>query len=373
MAYILQNRIELSIFIDDKEYPLEDTNQLNFLHISQVATTFFPTFCFQIVDNSRIMDIIGLQDGIPVRIVIKQGENRNQIFNFRMRHALKQTGNPIPTYTIDGYYDSPRWYSGTTNRNIRGTANEVLAEIASQCGLQYDGVATNDSMLWTPQNSRWRQFAKDVTMNAYVNPTSCMCSVLDLDGVLRLRDIHNLTEDRINIVAFQNQDNAVTSVSNESIAQSGFNNAISGYWNARVVQSSTGDATHDRVDQLQFKADSRSPLFNTAVKDDARAGMVRFSPIDVGNLHPNYERASYQNNRYRNLFSLGQQLLINQPTQFRIFNPVTFSVQKEDQSQDISASGNYTVSGRAILIQGTNYGEKLVIVRHGTNENYVEG
>lgn len=373
MAYIIQNRIELSIFIDDKEYPLEDTNQLNFLHISQQATTFFPTCCFQIVDNARILDIIGLQDGIPIRIVIKQGENSNQTYNFRMRHRLKQTNNPIPTYTIDGYFDSPMWYAGTTNRNIRGTSGEVMEYIASMCGLNYDGVVTNDSMLWTPQNSKWHQFAKDTTLNAYVNDQSCMCFALDLDGTLLFRDINNLTDNRIQIVANQNQDNAITSIAHSDIAQSGFNNAISGYWNTRISQSATADDSHTKIDQLQFKSDSRSPLYNKTVKNDVRAGSVRFTPIDVGNLHPNYHKAAYQNNRYRNLFSLGQQLLLTQPTKFRIFDSINFSVQKEDQSQDVSASGNYTVSGRAIMVQGSNYGEKLVVMRHGTNEAYVEG
>lgn len=373
MAYIIQDRIEISIFIDDNEYPLGDTNQLNFLHISQQATTFFPTCCFQVVDNARIMDRIGLQDGIPIRIVIKSGQKNMQTYQFRMRHVDKQTGNPIPTYTIDGYYDSPAWYSGTTNRNIRGTANDVLQQIATACGLKYEGTVTNDSMLWTPQNANWRQFAKDVALNAYVDDTSCMCVVLDLDGTIRFKDINNLGPGKLKILAYQYAEDAITAIANKNITSSGFNNAISGYWNTRVSQSVTADATHTTIDQLQFKSDSRSPLFNTAVKQQAQRGAVRFSPIDVGNNHPNYEKASYQNMRYRNLYSMSQQLLIVQPTQFKMFDRIVFSVQKEDQSQDVSASGSYTVSGRAIMIQGANYGEKLIVTRHGTNENYVEG
>jgi hypothetical protein len=373
MSYIIQNKIEISIFIDGNEYPLSTINSLNFLHMGASAAMDFPTCCFQIVDQSRTIDSMGLQDGIPLRIVVRSGQSNSQTFNFRKFNHLKDSSGPFAVYTIDGYYDSPLWFTGTTNQNIRSTSGGILSTIASQCGLNYDGVDTNDSQLWTPQNKKWRQFAKETTMNAYVDDTSCMCSALDFSGTLRFKDINNLPDATQKIIAYQYSTDAITAVAFQNKAGSGFNNSVTGYSNTRVSQSITADQTYTTINQLQFESDSRAPLYNTAVRDKAKNGPVRFSPIDVGNNHPNYERASYQNNRYRNLFSMGLEILIPQQTQFQLFDKINFSVQKEDTSQDTSASGEYTISGRAIYVQGSNYAEKLQVIRHGTNETYVEG
>lgn len=373
MGYLVQGRIEVSIFIDDNEYPLMDTNTLNYLHIGTSVITGFPTLCFSITDVDRTIERIGLQDGIPIRVVLKSANSDTQIYLFRKFHHKKPPSSSAPTYIIDGYYDSPLWFAGSTNVNIRGSSNDVLQSIASTCGLKYAGASTNDAQLWTPQNKGWRQFAKEVTNNAYISDSSCMCLALDLDGTLKFVDVNNLPTPKRKIIAYEYADDAITAVDFTNSASSGFNNALSGYWNTRVKQSLTADALHTPIDQLQFTADVRAPLYNTAVKTQAKRGAVRFSPIDVGNLHENYERASYQNMRYRNLFSFGLSLLLNQSTTFQIFEKINFSVQKVDASQDTSTAGVYTITGRSLYINAANYAEKLQVVRHGTNETYVQG
>jgi len=238
--------------------------------------------------------------------------------------------------------------------------------------LKYDGISTNDAQLWMPQNKAYRMFAKDVANNGYVNDTSCTALCVDLDGTMRYKDVNNLPTATKQIIAYQYKQGYTTAIEVAISASSGFNNAVSGYQNMRVAQSTTG-TSQSTITDLSFTFDSKAPLYNQPLKTELKRGPVRFGPIDVGNVHDNYERASYQNTRYRNLFSMGLDLMLPVISDIQLLDQVNFSVQREDAEQDVSNSSAYTVTGHSIYIQGASYFEKLNIVRHGTNSTYVGG
>lgn len=368
MGYILNERLEVSIFINDNEYPLDRLNLLNSLHIGTSVRGSVPLLSFQITDVQRALDQIGLIDGSPIRVVIKPNGQQTRTYNFRHFNHVRPQGGASFIWTIYAYYDNPLYWNSTTSVGIRGTSNDVLSEIAKTCGLQYDGTASNDNQLWMPNNQNYRSWAKSICDLGYVDDTSCMVLGLDLDGTLRYKNVNKLPTPTKNVVAYQKQANAYTAVDMQLSTSSGFNNAVTGYQNLRMAQSSIGDTTQTALSDLSFTSDSKTPLYNQQLKAKLNRGPVRFGPIDVGNSHENYERSSYQNLRYRNLYSFGLELLIQDLTNFQLMEQFTFSVQKEDTSIDNVNSGVYKISGHSLYIQGSNYFEKLGIVRNGTNE-----
>lgn len=373
MGYLLQDRIEISVFIDDKEYPLGAINLLKSLHITTTFRGALPLLSMQIDDVQHILDRIGLQDGIPIRVAIKPNGKNTKTYNFRkFDHNRNQSGGSF-VYTIYGYWDAPKYWLATSSEPIKGTSSDVLKEIASNCDLKFDGDATNDSQLWLPKNRPFRSWAKDIALNGWVDDDSCMVLGVDLDSTLRYKNVNNLPEPTKTVVAYQLSKDKYTAMEVEVNAASGFNNNTTGYQNMRYAQSTMADELHTQLKDLSFTPDSKSPLYNKELKDQIPRGAVRFGPIDVGNVHDNYEKASYQNTRYRNLFNMGLDLLIQQPTEFQLGERMIFSVQNEDTGQDASNSGNYTVSGHAIYVQGSTYAEKVSITRHGSNEKYVGG
>lgn len=331
-----------------------------------------PTLSLGITDAERILERIGLQDGIKIRIVLKATGRNAETYNFRKFNHKSTFNGQCYEYLITGYLDYPLYLLGTTAAGIRGTSSTVMSAIADRTGLKYLGDTTSDSMLWMPQNKPWCVYGWNVASYGYLSDSSCMVNGVDFDGTLRYFDVNNLKGTPIKALAYAYAEDAITVTDMQAMADSGLGNSLTGFNNGRYVQSIAGDS-HTLVDQLAFTPNSRAPLYNKTVKETAGRGAFRFGPISVGNVHANYERAHYQNMRYKNLFSMGLGLLVNTPTEIRQFDRINLSVQKEDTSQDTSTSGVYVVSGRAILVQGVNYAERLEVIRHGTNENYVSG
>src|SRR6478736_3426351 len=188
MSYLLNQQIEISIFVADKEYPLEAINLLNWLH---VATTFrhaLPIVGFQILDVQHVFDRIGLLDGTPLRVVVKANGKDNRTFLFRKFNHKREFKGDAYQWTVYGYWDAPMYWTASSVRAVEGTAHSVLQEIAQTCGLKYDGVATNDSQIWVPRNRTYRAWAKDIVDHSWVNDNSCMVLGVDLDGSLRFKN-----------------------------------------------------------------------------------------------------------------------------------------------------------------------------------------
>lgn len=368
MGYLVNERIEVSVYIDDKEYPLDALNILNYLVIGTMFKVDVPTMSMQITDVRHVLDKIGLKDGTPIRVVVKPYGKDSRTYRFRKFNHSRVLGGSSYIWTIHGYWDAPLFWAGSSVRSIQGSTNSVLAEVARTCGLEYDGTTTNDSQLWLPRNRVYRTWAKDIVDHAWVNNTSCMIMGIDLDGILRFKNANALPQPEKKIVAYQLAADAVTAVDVQVSASSGFNNALTGYQNMRVAQSTTADQTTEAIKDLSFTPDSKAPLYNEKLKTSLGRGAVRFSPIDAGNVHLNYERAAYQNLRYKNLFSLGLDVMLVEASDFKLGERVTLSIQNEDTGQDNANAGVYTVSGHSLYIQGANYAEKLAVCRHGTNE-----
>jgi hypothetical protein len=368
MGYLIQEKIEVSIYVADQEYPLAATNLLNWLHIATSVRHGLPVFGFQVTDVQHVFDNIGLSDGTPIRIVVKPYGKDSRTYSFRKFNHRRDFNGEAYMWTVTGYWDAPKYWAESSVAAIEGTANAVLEQIASTCGLKYDGTTTNDHQIWVPRNKTYRAWAKDIADHAWVTETSCMVLGVDLDGTLRFKNVSDLPPPTQKILGYTYASDAMTAVDIKVNASSGLNNALTGYQSMRVAQSTMADATHETIKDLSFTPDVKSPLYSDDIKKSLAQGAVRFSPIDAGNVHQNYERAAYQNLRYRNLFSLGLEAMMIDTIDVQLLERITIGLQVEGAAQDTPNSGVYTTSGHAIYVQGANYAEKLGLTRHGTNE-----
>lgn len=374
MGYAVNDRVEISLFIDSMEYPLGQGGVLDFLQIGSSTKGLLPTIHFGITDSVHALDQLQLQDGIPLRVTIKGYSSSTVTYNFRKFNHKRSFNGSCYVYEVDGYWAAPLYWAGTTLAGITGSSSAVLSSIASTCGLKFNGITTNDTQLWMPRNRSYGMFAKKVASRGYVSDASYMIHCVDMTGTMQYQDVNNLPAPKAAIILNQMSTTAFTAIDVSAVAASGLNNQITGYWNTRYEQSTTNStALTTAHDTVQFEADSRSPLFNTAVKSDTSRGLMTYAPIDVGNVHSNYERAAYQNMRFANLYNMDVQFLMSTPTNLDLLSTFTFSVTNEQDAQDTGYAGNYAVSARAIYIKGATYAEKLIGSRHGTNFSYVSG
>jgi hypothetical protein len=373
VGYIVSNTIEVSIFINNVEIPLDTNNILNFLHMGCTTHGALPTCHFAVTDVRHSFDSIPLQDGIPIRITIKPGGNSTQTYNFRKFHSKKVFNGNAYVYEVDGYWDAAKYWMGTSVAGLRGTSSDVLSQIASTCGLQYDGVTTNDSQLWMQRNRTYFEFAKKTVDRGYVNDTSCMSFGVDLTGTMRYRNVNALPAPTTKLVHAQLVQGAYTVMQYTPVAKSGINNKMTGYANVRNDQSLIAPAISTPFTTLAVTPDSTSILMNTTVKSQVVRGYQSYGGLDMGNTHDSYEKAVYQNLRYSNLFSLDVVFFMYTPTTLTLFDTFAFAAENEVEQQDVDYSGNYTIAARAIFITGATYSEKLLCTRQGTNAAYTVG
>lgn len=375
MGYMVANRVELSLFIGDIEYPLDlgSNNVLNYWHMAASTKFRLPTCCFSLLDASHALDKINLQDAIPIRLALRGNQGDLVTYNFRRFNSNRVLTGDAWQYTVDGYWDSSRFWGGTAIASVNGTSNGALSTIAQQCGLGFSGTDTADQMLWMPGNRKMHDFASMIQDAGYVDDSSLMKWGVDLDGTLRYRNINNLPDkDRpTKLLAYEQSQDSYTVVDYAPTVDSGFNNASTGYMNDQYIQSALAGSYSSVESQITVTSDSRSPEYNKTAREQTVRGKVSHSPINFGTVHPKMERARYQNNRYSGLFSVGMEFLINTPTKVKLFDTINFTTQTEQQKEDRMFSGIYVVTGRVVYVKGATYAEKLYATRQGTNLDYV--
>ncbi|QRE00339.1 hypothetical protein [Burkholderia phage BCSR5] len=371
MGYIVTDRIELSLFINGVEFPLglDSFNVMKFLHMAESVKFRVPTCHFAVTDAGHSLDKINLQDAIPIKIAVKGSGGPTRVYNFRKFNHKRTFEGDAFAYEMDGYFDAPRFWAGTAVSGFTGTSDGALSMLAQQNGLKYSGWKTNDSMTWMPGNRKQHAWASEIEAHAYAGDDSFMRWGIDLEGNMRYRNILGLQDSKKRIIAHQIVEGAASAVDYEVLAGSGFSNASEGYGNNRFVQSADGKGLV--LSDLQFKADSRSPLFSKTMKEKVQRGRITHSPINFGTVHPNYERAAYQNARFESLYSLELSCQIFGQSYMDMFDVITFSTETEKQTEDAAYSGTYVVTGKAIYVEGATYSEKVFISRMGVNQPYV--
>jgi len=373
MGYVLSDRLEVSIFINDVEYPLDTMNVLDFLHLGMSTRQLLPTCHFRIVDVMHVFDSLSLQDGIPIRISLKPWQATTQTYDFRKFHHKKTFNGTEFSYEVDGYLAVPKYWAGTLTSSMRGTSADIISSISATCGFTYDGDVTNDNQLWIPRNRTYGEFATKIASRGYVNDSSYMVLGTGLDGKLHYKNITTLPPSKKTLTFGQATQGTYPVINYAPRATSGLSNRMTGYQHSRYTQSLLSETTFDSFQSVTFTPDVKGPLFNTAIKNNIVTGYKTFGGIDVGNTHENYDQAIYQNIRFANTYSMTVEFELFIPSELNLLDKFTFSVDTTQQMQDVAYSGDYIVAAKAQYIQGARFVEKILGTRQGTNLNYDQG
>ena len=366
MSYIVQDRIEISVLFGNLNYPLNQFNSLNYLHLGSSVKVLVPTLKLSVVDQSGMLNNGLLVDGLEITIVLKTiGSNDTSLqYKFTLTGIESTTVENGTNYTIYGMGGGLQFFANTALTGIRGTSNDVIKEIANRCGLLYEGTNTSDSQLWMPQNRTWAVFARNVAKAGYVNDRSFMRLACTLDGRLRYLNLSNPGESVATLVQGHIQPNMIPVLFHEPKISNGPNNIMSGYGLHRYKQSIDSPELRDKV---TYVPDSRTPMLNTQAKNQAGRGIITYSPLDFGNNNESYEAAIYQNRRLGSLYSVGCDFITTYATGLSVLDRINFASEQDSGEVDNSVTGQYILTAHAILVQGTNYYEKLEGFRQGTN------
>lgn len=373
MAYVVEGKIEVSLFINNQEFPLESINTLNFLKIAWTTRGLLPLCHFSIFDGLHTLDQLELQDGIPLRITLKPLASPTVTYNFRKFHHTKDFNGNGFIYEVDGYLDFPLYWAGTSIAGIQGSSSSALQQIAQKCGMSFSGSSTSDAQLWMPRNRTYGEFANSIKKRGFATPNSYMELGVNPDGSMIYRDVTQLPAPTQTVILGEYQSGSYTAADYNPKAKSGLVNKMTGYNNTRFAQSMVSDKLSVANSNVTFTPDVPGYFLNSTLQQQVSRGYQSFGGIDVGNTHPNYETAIYQNMRIANLYSLDVEFLIQTPTTFKLLDTLTFAVDSDTNKQDVAYAGTYIVGGRALLVSGAQYAEKILGVRTGVNTPYTSG
>lgn len=366
MAYALKDRLFAAVLFNGVEFPFE-INALDFIHISSSVRTTLPALTFKVTDVTKFLTINNfLVDGTQITVTVGK-EKQKTSFAFRL-FSFTESPGASPVYTIRGYLDSPLYWTSSLAEFQKGGSNNVLGSLASMCSLKFAGTNTSDSQVWIPQNLRISDFADKVCQHGWANDGSCMQMGVTANRELRYRNVSNFAEfpvkDFFDLTKVTDKVKPITSYSVSNKA--GFFNVSSGYGSTRVSQSILVDDSD--VSTLTLQKNSSKLMVNRAVRDSIAQNKVAFSPVNVGNVHPNYERAVYQNHRLGSLFTLGMDVMTPEFSECDLLDVVSVSVENPEIKGSKQYSGKYLVTSKVLYVKGANYYEKLELVRHGLNE-----
>lgn len=365
MSYRIKDRLEIAIFFDGKEFPLDRVNVFNFLHMSSSTRLGLPMVRLSLLDSVHwLTKNVSLADGVKIQVVIKV-KDKPTTYKFRLNlHKTEIAASGIQ-YDIDGYLDAPRYWLESSTTPIRGSSYDVLGTVAQQTGLTYDGTRTADVQLWHPMSKKFFHFVREVVDHGYKDSKSCMQSAVTLGGELRYRDVSQVLPVKGRFVSSKYRNGTFIATDYKPKSFSGLMNALSGYASEFYAPSIHTDDSVTK-DKVSVSKRNTQLAMNSALHKNIGKSAVQFRPIDCGNVHAKYEEAIYQNRRLSNLYSMGVELVTPDVTGLEPLDWVSFEAgTPSDKAQNRPLSGDYLVASKAIYIQGINYFEKFELYRMG--------
>ena len=371
MPLALKDRLYFQLIVGGKEVKFEQ-NSLDYVHIAESVRLKVPALSIRIKDVTKFFtknDL--LVDGVPIQVTVGV-KDKKSVFYFRLFSHKESIENGVTVISMHAYLDVPRYWTESTASAINDTASNALQQLALVSGLTYSGVSTNDQQLWLPFNSKRADFAKQITLRAYMDESSCCQLAVTANKTLLLANVSNFAKQNI-VQQFANAgkpgrlDGVSTITDYKIINKSGFFNTQSGYKDSHVAQSLIADDVIHK--DLNVPRNSKKLMINDSVRKAVTQQRVSYAPIDVGNTNANYERAKYQNMRLSNLFSYGLEFVTGDPVTANIFDVITCDLAKPGVVGIGPISGKYMVTSKVLYIQNFNFYQKIEVFRHGLNDS----
>lgn len=360
----MQVTCNTTIWFGGKKFPANGNNcKIGCVQTTSGVKLGVPMVYIELTDNTGWMEKANaLADGTHISILMETSDRGRRTTNWRLNyHKINRTSTTV-TYLIDGYLkDATRYWMDTAPSMYKGTSYSVLSDIASECGLKFVGDSTADSQTWIGASLPFWRFAKRIASAGYASDSSCMALALDQNGRMVYKDIQN--PKRIYNMSFlEHVSGADTVISHQPVSSSGSSNYM--YGNVANVRQDLGKDTTQTLDS-NIKINSRdgSPNINAEVKSGLQNPKVTYSPSDSGNLHENYQRAIYQNQRLASLMSSGLDVLLAAPSRnIGILDSVNYKAPSTVPDAE-SFNGIYVVATKIIRVFNNEYYEKYELYK----------
>lgn len=382
----IEGRIYIEIKIDGK--PLDGANLVSSLALLEGTACTAPSLMMILNDNSQTLTKeLCLTDGNEILITVGKTPNDLKTITrqYRLFSVMQMAGQAGPRLQVLGIYDAPKYTTESARDSYEGTSSAVLKQLAEKCKLDYDGPedfngrGTVDNQVWLSVSKNRGAFVQqNVAPYAYVDEFSAMYAALTSLGVLKFRNLLDVVAtpmEEIKYVFLHNIGEGDTDSSKQVYrvdqskerSDAGLMNSMANYGSTQIVDGPSG------ITQVEDKVDVKTSAPYLAINDQVAQTVGRakisYGPIDCGNVHDKYYRAEYQNKRQLALFSERVSILISEPTEVQLFDPVLYKQANADPARPVRNSDIYIVVAKTIIVVGgQHYGERIELVRMSITE-----
>lgn len=382
----IEGRIYIEIKIDGK--PLTGANLVSSLALLEGTACTAPSLMMILNDNSQTLTKdLCLTDGNQIIVTVGKTPNdlKTVTRQYRLFSVMQMAGQSGPRLQVLGIYDAPKYTTESARDSYEGTSSAVMKQVAEKCKLDYDGPedfngrGTVDNQIWLSVSKNRGAFVQqNIAPYAYVDEHSAMYAALTSLGVLKFRNLMDIAATPMADIKYvflhnigegdQDSSKQVYRVDqSKERSDAGLMNSMSNYGSMQIVDGPSG------VTQVEDKVDVKTSAPYLAINDQVAQTVgkakITYGPIDCGNVHDKYYRAEYQNKRQLALFSERVSVLISEPTEVQLFDPVLYKQANADPSRPVRNSDIYIVVAKTIfVVGGQNYGERIELVRMSITE-----
>lgn len=367
--YALADVVRISLYFSGVEFPFTKESHISVLHLSESSKLEIPMVRLQFTDGIQFFKNHPglLVEASQIQIALLAREVATGTYNFRVNSLHISPSTTGDVIDIDGYLDFPKFWIQTTNSVYKDiTSNDLLNKLALQSGMTYDGDVTSDKQTWHGGAQRVHAFCKDIANHGFSSDTSCMKLAVCFDGTMRYKDVSKLdiTAPVAKFLIGDTRQDYLTVVSHLPKNSGGSYNRKSGYRKSATEYSVIRDKPYRTHTNMAADINEGGEFnMNTDIRSSVESGAHQCFAIDYGNVHENYNRSMYQNQRGTALFNVGLDILTTMPAienpKVSVFDTVNITAPA-DQSE---LNGSYIVVSHAISITNSYYHEKFELTR----------
>lgn len=369
MAFYIKDQLYFDFYLNGYSIPVTLAD-INSLLIVSNRFDILPTLRLDINDTKDIFGKGALTDGAIISVAVGNNEEnalKNMMEFMYVSSPSESVKRSANRYLIYAIYNFPKFLYCQEPFGFHGTSSQCLQALASKCGLGFDGISTVDEMTWLNGNMKYGQFSKFITEHGYSNDSSLMDSCVDLTRNLRYKDLHAIKPEYTFTdapVANMELEKKITlkEIYFKNIASA--NNSTFGYSSQMVDYNLDGSVAVES--QIAF--DKTTGVVNINKNSYDQSGVVRneIRPTNIGNFHPNWVKAYYQNKRYNALDSIQAEVYIENAAPLSVLDGAKISLMNPmTVSPDTVKAQNWIVSAKTIAISSRSYLEKYMLTTSG--------
>lgn len=369
MSFYIDETLFFDFYLNGVKLPLTFNNITSMLITSNIYD-LLPQIRIDINDNLGLLDKGMLTDGTILSVAIGSDSEKamEDIMDFVLIGVPEQnTKTNSNSFLIYGVLNFPKFLREVKPYAFTGTSSNALSNIASTCGLKFDGVVTADEMTWINGTRNLGQFSQFIRDHGWSGDTSFMMSAVNLHKTLLYKDINSLRPNYI-ITNSSVADNEKSFRADEMAFQNkaGIYNYSYGY-KTNATEYFLNSTEDKLFTEISYVKDNSSVLnMNSDIYNEL--GIIRndLFPINIGNVHTNYQQAFYQNQRYKALNSLKCESYFSKSTPIDLLDKVQLArTDVASKTLDTDKAASWVVEAKTLAISQQRYFEKLTLSTTG--------